>query len=81
MEHSKKKMDQCDQSIEDEVGQKGDEEEKSNDEEDNNKDEANHEGNIIFEAEEEDDDLSKVSIFVMTHGIFHDFCLRELHGE
>jgi len=67
-EHSKKKMEQCNQSVEDEVGQKEDEEEKGNNEEDD-EDEANQEDNIIFEAEEEDND-GKVSIFMVTCGSF-----------
>ena len=70
-ELSKKNMEQCDQSVEDEVGWKEDEEdeeEKGNNEDDNDEDEANWEDNIIFEAEEEDDDLSKGSIFVVMHG-------------
>ena len=76
LEHSKKKMNQCDLSVEDEVGQKEEKEEKSINEEDD-KDDANQEGDITFEAEEEDNNLSEVSIFVTMRGIFCDFCCAD----
>jgi len=72
-------MNQCDLSVEDEVGQKEEKEEKSINEEDD-KDDANQEGDITFEAEEEDNDLNEVSIFVTMCGIFCDFWLCRLHA-
>ena len=65
LDHSKKKMEQHDQSVDDKVEQKEDEEEKGNDEEES-EDEANQEGNVSEETKEEDDN---VSVFAATCGI------------